>query len=263
MGLEKQEAYIYLNIRDGRLVQQVPKGTPGAIERTVINSRGEQVPVNECFYKSVAGMLVNISVYAISQDSPEWGERWIFTLRENSTVFRLQVNEKASSLYSILFALPNCNFSLPIYFRPYDFVSNEGKRKIGVTLKQGNDETAPKVSWFFTREAPHGMPPLKQYTAEGKEHYDNYDRRMFLRQYVQDNIVPKLSEGGKTAHTAANAVSKPNTDTNPLDSLSSPIASNTGMQQGYDAAPYGSYGAIPPLPEPGEQPDTETDDLPF
>jgi hypothetical protein len=147
MGLEKQEVYIYLNIRDGRLIERVPKGTPGAIECIQKNSNGEEVPIYKHRHNSMSRMLVNISVYPKSRNHPEWGECWVFTLKDDA-VYKVQVTEKTGYFTHILNALPNCNFALPIYFNPYDSIADNGKHKNCVTLRQPVSKNTAKIIFF-------------------------------------------------------------------------------------------------------------------
>jgi hypothetical protein len=179
--LGNRQNHTYLGIMGGKIVQKVPEGTDGAVQR--INKSG--VTVHEVRYDFVGGILREIGV----SNNSEYGSQWLFTLQDGTETYCLQVSENSRALTSLLFALPNCDLKKPIAVYPYDFTDAEGKNRSGVTLKQDDK----KIAWFFTRENPQGLPELQQVTLDGKETWDSSERMKFLRQYVDQHIVPQLT----------------------------------------------------------------------
>jgi hypothetical protein len=180
--LGNYQPYTYLGIKYGKIVQRVPEGTPGAVQR--ITKAGK--PVCEAQYTFVKGKLLEISAF----EHEEYGQQWTFILQDGSEVYHLQLGEKENTraLTGLLYALPGCDFAKPVAIYPYDFTGKDGKNRAGVTLKQDDK----KVEWFFTREDPKGLPALKQVSINGKETWDDSERMQFLRRYVEQHITPQL-----------------------------------------------------------------------
>jgi hypothetical protein len=179
--LENLQNKIYLEVFDGKITRKVPEGTDGAAPRT--NKNGTLV--YEMHYRAVEGVLLDIGVYKHNM----YGSQWRFTLQDGAETYCLQLSENTRALSSLLLALPSCDLKKPINIRPYEFTNEEGKSKAGVRLTQDGK----KVEWFFTREDPKGLPDLKPITIEGKETFDSTARMSWLRQYVDEHIVPQLS----------------------------------------------------------------------
>jgi hypothetical protein len=185
MGLENRQTCIYLTIMHGKIVRRVPEGTAGAEKR--INKMGETV--SEVFYDAVEGMLSGVNVFKHEQ----YGSQWTFDLVDGGDTFRLQLPE-GGNLSTLLTALPTCKLDKPIKIVPYEFTTDEGKLRIGVSLRQENE----KVGRYFTKDNPKGLPKLKQVEFAGKTQWDSYDRYVFLEKFYEDNIIPKLSGAATT-----------------------------------------------------------------
>ncbi|MDR1226272.1 MAG: hypothetical protein LBK47_05160 [Prevotellaceae bacterium] len=171
---------IYLGIRNGKVTQRVSKDTEGAIQRTTKVG----TTVYEVNYSFVKGLLADIEVF----EHEEYGRQWSFTLQDGTESYRLQLNENAPALTSLLFALPNCDVKKPIIIQPYDFVDKENGKHAGVTLKQDDK----KVAWFFTHEDPKGLPELQEVIIDDKPTWNSTERMKFLQKYVNEHIMPQL-----------------------------------------------------------------------
>jgi hypothetical protein len=185
MALGTSVNKIFLSVADGKIVQRVPEGTPGAVSR----AKKDGKIVHEMRYAYITGMLVNIGIRKSEYQGTEIKE-WVFDINDGESNYQVQMMYDSRYATSLLFALANpvIDFNQPLTITPWMKVVND-KKKTSCYLKQG--ETA--IDWFFTRENPNGMPELSKVMYKGKETWDSYDRMVFLEKYILDNVKPKLN----------------------------------------------------------------------
>lgn len=203
MGLNNRKSGIYLSIGDGKINQSygVTEDTPGAIKK--IRKDGSIAYVLQ--YDSVSGFLTDIKV--IEQEfSGAKVKKWEFTIQDGDETYLLQVGYSSRYAKSILFALPNVDFSKGIEFSPWMKIVDD-KKKTAVYLNQ-EGLNGESVRWFFTRDEPNGMPEMKQVEFKGQLVWDDHDQCQFLERYVEEHIKPKL-QGVQPEYTAMPAPDSP------------------------------------------------------
>lgn len=176
---------IFLSVADGKIVQKVTDATPGSIPRT----KKDGAIVYEMRYANITGILIGISTRTNTYQGKEIKE-WQFDINDGSDNYQVQMMFDSKYATSLLFALANpaVDLAKPITITPWMKVVDD-KKKTSCYLKQG--ETA--IDWFFTRDNPNGMPELKEVIFQGKKQWDGYDRMVFLENYVNNMIKPRLN----------------------------------------------------------------------
>lgn len=186
MGLETRSNVKLISIADGKIIQKVKEGEPGAASR--VNKSGEVVWEKK--YTGITGVLKEIKV-----TSKEFGgkniKNWELKLDDGKDVYVLQVMYDSRYATSLMFALcnPVVDFSQEITINPW-MKEISGKKKTSCYVNQGED----KIEWYFSKDDPKGMPEWKQITVRGELVWDNYDAMQFLQAFVNSHVCPQLGQ---------------------------------------------------------------------
>lgn len=181
----------YYSVSDGRICTQHKQPVPGSIER--VNKNGKVV--HETFHSALKGRITKIT----TKDS-DYGKFWNVELNGNEI---LQFQYSSGYANGFLRTLPNVDLSKEVVLAPK--LTIEGDKKKG-TIFINQDGKALK--WFYTKEDPQDLPPLKKIKIKGKETWDSSDQMEFLESMVKEKIMPVLES--KTLQAAP-------TDTDSLD----------------------------------------------
>lgn len=174
---------VYLRIAEGKIVETVEEGTPGAVKRTTKN--GKEVWERRDGY--VDGLIT--SMYNKEREyNGEVMHSLVIRLRDKDEHYSLEVNKGSRYWVGILTRLPNVNLQKPVRFSPYDFEGKDdkgGMRKvIGINLYQGDQKIDP--AWSKTN--PGDLPQGKQVRVNGKDVWDFEARDQFLdRMFAEIN----------------------------------------------------------------------------
>ena len=172
---------IYYSISEGRICRQFQQATDKTVSR--VNKNGKTV--HEQFYKALKGRIVGIDT-----KESEYGKFWIITLQDDSGVREvLQFQYSSGYANGFLRALPNVDLSDEVVIAPNMQVEGE-KKKTTIFLMQNGKA----VKWFYTKEAPNGIPALKKIKVKGKDTWDDSDIMEFLENMVNTQIKPKLGK---------------------------------------------------------------------
>ena len=172
----------FLQVLYGNIVRKVPAGTEGAEQRT--NKNGKVV--HELKYNALEGVLKKIWVY----ESTDYQDSWVFVLDDGKQEYNLTVPYSSSYANGILGRLPNVNFERPIKVKSYYIEGEDGKQRGYLTIHQDGEKVQP----YFTKEEPHGLPPMEEVIISGKKRWDDTARLEFLRKMVDEKVNPKLAE---------------------------------------------------------------------
>jgi hypothetical protein len=171
---------IYYGISNGKIVRQFANPTPNSVERLNKNLRR----VHEEFYDYLDGLLTDVYFR-----ENEFGKNWIVILVDEKTQARQQLQFGFSSGYALGFlkALPNVDVQRSLKIVPS--AKKEGdKLKTTVFVKQNNTT----LKWFYTKEHPNGLPPLKKMRVKGKDIWDDSSVMDFLEKMVRQQIMPQI-----------------------------------------------------------------------
>lgn len=181
-GLGNRTSGKYISINSmGKFAQRVPKGTEGAITR--INKENKEV--SELYFDFFTGTLKNIKV----TDSP-YGKSWEFVFDAAGETYTLQLSYSNSYAKNILKMIQNVDLSVPFTLTPKAEMV-EGKNKTSIFINQFDKP----VKHSYTKDAPNGLPAMKQIKVKGQSVWDDTDALVFLEAMVAEKILPKLKGG--------------------------------------------------------------------
>lgn len=189
MGLEVIENNkTYLTIVQGTLSQQVKEGTPNAEKRVYEKKDGSTGEKWELRYKSVSGTIVKMQI----KDS-DFGEQLIIVLRDGEDLFQLQLPLGSNYFTDFGRKLPNLYLDDTVSISPYDFTTNDGKKKTGLTIVQ---EGVKIDNYYYDpekKENLHGFPVPK---GKGKG-FDSDDWKMYfieVKKFMKKNVLETIAK---------------------------------------------------------------------
>lgn len=182
MAAGKLSNAIFYSISNGKIVRQHPIKTPNSIER--VNKNGKTV--YEEFYDYLDGVIIDLQL----REHEEYGKFWNVILKDDDRVIQiLQFSYSSGYATAFLKALPNVDVQKKLKIIPN--ARKEGdKTKTTIFINQNNKP----IKWFYTRENPNGLPPLKKIKIKGKETWDDTQAMEFLENMVEQKILPQLSK---------------------------------------------------------------------
>jgi len=168
--------------------EKVSSVTDNAVKR-IINDK-ESWAIEKDF---VEGIIENIYL----KEDKEYGNSFEVSIADGITKYQLSVKE--NSRYWVDFAkkLPNINFSETVKLTTYDFEDSNNKRKVGISVMQGNK----KILSYYTDKKDdkvfsiNGFPSGKDVNFKDKDDLQIYliDVKKFLRKEFKNKIEPLFS----------------------------------------------------------------------
>lgn len=174
----------FLSIVGGNLVKRVEAGTPGSKER--VNKLGKTV--HEVSFQAWRGIVKDWKIV----DS-DYGK----TLHVNFDDVTVSLSGKSQSEFIKRFAGAKKDEEITI--RPYDFVTDDGQRKSGLTIIQGEEKLKDYFSDYdtetkkFTYKNSYPAPQAewgKMTEAQKKIYYITTEE--FLQNYVMLNPINNI-----------------------------------------------------------------------
>ena len=163
----------YYNVSNGKVVRSFGKTKPDGFETTSrVNKNGDTV--YEQNFDFIQGKIVNVSL----DTHEEYGDHIKLSLSDGQSVAELQIKFDSSYGRSFLFKLPNFKYSDDVKIKPYSFVDKkDGRTVTGLNLLANN----VKVSNYYTKDTPNGLPQLKKVKFNGKDQWDKTEQLEFLK----------------------------------------------------------------------------------
>lgn len=202
MGLNQGSDDIFLNIHEGEIVKRAKEGEEGAVMR--INSKQRQLWEHR--YKSVTGKIVGISVRDYNIEGLP-ARDWNIVINDGTDNYKLQMPYSSGYANGFLMVCKNIDFSKPVEMCP-NFKIVDGKKKSTLFVNQNG----ASLKWSFTKENPNGLPQMVKVKFKGKEQWDDADRMEFLRDMVDNEIVPKLGKADVAKPALAKSAPIPKTE---------------------------------------------------
>jgi len=184
---------IYLSVADGYLVRSHKEANSNTTQR--VTKTGKLV--HEEKFKDLTAKLVGAET-----KENDFGKQWCLKFQDGEETYI--VNMPYSSRYSASFlkALPNIDLTKNIKFMPWSMVDkNDATKKVtGITMYQNDGNGMVKVQPAFTKDAPNGLPEMKQIKVKGKVTWDDSDMTEFLENvakkcFAKIAVAPTNDEG--------------------------------------------------------------------
>lgn len=184
MGLGSQGNRIYLSVVEGKIIQKVDKDTPGAISY----EKEDKSVIYQLKHTYIEGFLTAINVTEKEFNGKKI-KQWNLDIQDGAANYQLQMSYSSGYASSMLKALlsPEMDFNLPVKLTPWAKVVNN-KKKTSVYVSQNGED----IKWYFTKDEPNGLPPMKQVEYKGELKWDDYDMMQFFEAQVKAKIVPNL-----------------------------------------------------------------------
>ncbi len=177
-------------------------------------------------FDEIGGTLVSVAL----EETEKFGMRYLFTFEHDSERFILQVGESSSYASSFLDRMVNIDLSQSVLFRPYSFTDKQGKKRIGFSIFNVNENgTEVKIASAYTKDEPNGKPQATVFTTgknKGKwdfskvedflfEEFEKWTAINFGSAEEKEVVEPEVVSGKKTP-TAKKAVSTSEPDSLPF-----------------------------------------------
>ena len=210
-GTGGEDRRTYLNFSNGKVVQEwkdqpkeewVPQGYE-LKTRTIskgVNQGKERYYVE---FDGVSGEVLDIAL-----EKTDNGNRIVVTLVDDGKTYILQTDMDSAYGESLLMVMNNIDLTKEITFQPWLMNADEwfkltGKSikgtKSGLTIKQDG----VKVSKYYTKEEPNGLPAMVQKTVKGETKWNSDDRDNFLYdEFLKFVDKAKSTLDGKSSKTA-------------------------------------------------------------
>ena len=160
------------------MVRSAKSDTPGAVKVETTDKEGKGT--GEYTYQVHSGTVTGRIVSTSEQQDEFDGNvttKFILTLRHPSAGdINVTIPEGRKYWMAFMNAAPNIDPAKPITLSPYDYVNKQGARKIGLGVKQDDND----VPWKYVKDTPDGPPQLqpvmlangKPFVKGGKTVYD-------------------------------------------------------------------------------------------
>ena len=184
MGLTKNNTTgTFLNVSDGKIVRVHKEAVKDV---TVLRVTKTGKTVHEEKFSTLTGFIRSMKLH-----ENEFGVQWHVAVEDGSDKFTLTIGENSRYATSLLKTLPNIDLEKKVRIMPWSMVDkNDATKKVtGITCYQGDDiecsVNVVKLAPAYTKEAPNGLPEMKQVKINGKMAWDSGDMNEFLKQQVE------------------------------------------------------------------------------
>lgn len=203
MGFIPKENKVYATIHEGEICIPTQPTNPDAVSREWKSPDGKSGVKYELRSKGIKGLVENI----VFNDG-QYGEQMIITFaKEEGQKENIILTMPSSSRFAteLMAKLPNVDLSREISLSPFDFLDKNNKSVTGMTVWQKPEgaEDNEKVKNFFQNydedakkwNRLNGFPEVPKKKEMTKDHWKKYflEVKMFLVEYTQENILPKLN----------------------------------------------------------------------
>lgn len=173
----------YLRIVQGNFVQKADKDTPNAQLREWKASDGREGSTWEVPYVNWAGKIKDIRF-----KDTDFGEVCFIELED--AIIALNTDSKYFQDFAC--KIFNADLTKQILFHPYDLES-DGKRRTGISMKQGEEKLSNYFYDFDSKKALHGFPEVDESAEKTKNYWKKYyiDVQEFLVKKVKELEIPK------------------------------------------------------------------------
>jgi hypothetical protein len=201
MALSKQSSNtIYLSVADGNLVRSFREATADTVQR--VTKTGKLV--HEEKYKDLTAKLIGAET-----KENDFGKQWCLKFQDGEDNYIVNMPYSSRYAASFLKALPNIDLTKLIKFMPWSMTDKQDatKKVTGITCYQNDGNGMVKIPPAFTKDAPNGLPEMKQIKVKGKITWDDSDMTDFLENVAKECFAKiaaasSTDEGGEDLEDA-------------------------------------------------------------
>jgi len=165
----------FLSIIGGTFKQKVNEGTPGAKFREYETKSGEKGSKWEISYSAWMGKIEDMRI-----NEGDFGESLHIVFED--CIISIPVSQRYFS--DFVKKIASANLDLPVTIKPYDFVTDDGKRKSGLTILQGETKLKDKFYDFDTKKYSDGFPEPKDIKSKDEWRIYFMQVNIFLKNWI-------------------------------------------------------------------------------
>lgn len=139
------------------------------------------------FFNYIEGYLQGLEI----RDEEYQGEQYkklCLMINDGAEDFQLQMRLDSGYGRAFCNIILNVDLKNPMTITP-TFEEVDGKQRSGMFINQNGKA----VKWYFTKDHPNGLPPMKEVQFKGKTAWDNTDQQLFYMDLLLNKIKPQLS----------------------------------------------------------------------
>lgn len=190
MGLENSSnQFTYVSTFNGMFVVKCKEGDQGAVKRK--NKKGDEVW--EKHYNRLTGKIVSVKVIK----DEVIGKQYEVIVQDGPNEYNLKFSTKSRIASGIILSLPNINFSedVTIHIR----MDNQDNTYCYLTQKKNPfDEKGEVIPRYFTKDDPHGMPPIENLGTDDDPEWSSGKRDMFLKSYIENELQEIMAKSKRS-----------------------------------------------------------------
>ena len=197
LGTAKQENKIFLSVGFGKIRQKtLENGTKVNAETPNAKLRKTQsgLEVWALEYDNITGVIENI----FYKEDANYGNSFEVSIRSGLDLYQLSFSDDSRFWFDLASRLPNVDFKQDVKIHTFDFVSKDGKRVVGLRVKQNEQD----VSNFYTKKENDKWVSIQGYPNSADVDWtDKDDIKLYtikLKKYFKfefnNRIFPKFSE---------------------------------------------------------------------
>jgi hypothetical protein len=196
---------IYLSVADGYLVRSHKEANSNTTQRVTKNGK----LVHEEKFKDLIANLISIETKE-NEFAGKKIKQWALKFQDGEDIYIVNMPYSSRYAASFLKALPNIDLTKNVKFMPWSMAdkNNTTKQITGVTMYQNDGNGFVKVQPAFTKDAPNGLPQMKQVKVKGDLIWDDSDMMNFLENVAKECFAkiaaaaPSTDESGEDLEDA-------------------------------------------------------------
>lgn len=179
----------FLSIIGGRIAQKVEEGTPGAKLREYETPSGVKGSKWEVYYPAWMGKIEDMRIH-----ESEYGDALHVVFED--CILSLPVTQRYFS--DFVKKIASANLDLPVTIKPYDFVTDDGKRKSGLTLVQGETKLSDHFYNFETKKYSDGFPEPGDIKSKDEWKIYFMQVNVFLKNWILLHPIKNIKQEEKS-----------------------------------------------------------------
>ncbi len=192
----------FISIVQGRFAKRVDENTPNSVRRVIEKKDGSKKEVWELIYEDVSGHIESIAI----DESGEFGDQLKINMEDLGEKFTVNLSLSGREAKSFLCVLKNIKLQEDVILAPFNFLSKTDYRQvIGMNIYQGGRGKEFKVTPYFSKETPNGLPQVPEGADKDEFKLTMKSQEIFLKKWAKKFIESNF--GSQVPPTDYKAVS--------------------------------------------------------